>query len=59
MAVAGRVLDAACAGHIVTELLGPDATPAEMTDWLTQLRKRVRGSGTDPDGFSSPHPPAP
>ncbi|WP_280425012.1 TetR/AcrR family transcriptional regulator [Nocardia carnea] len=45
MAVAARVLDAACAGHVVTELIGPEAGPEQMTDWLTQLRNRVRGTG--------------
>lgn len=46
MAVAERVLDAACAGHVVTELIGPGATPADTTRWLMALRARVRGSGT-------------
>ncbi|WP_459548858.1 TetR/AcrR family transcriptional regulator [Nocardia sp. X0981] len=46
MAVAQRVLDAACAGHVVTELIGPGASPAETTQWLMALRARVRGSGT-------------
>ncbi|MFD4403580.1 TetR/AcrR family transcriptional regulator [Nocardia sp. NPDC058499] len=49
MAVAARVLDAACAGHVVTELIGPEAGPEEMTDWLTRLRHRVRGTGTAAD----------
>ncbi|MFI1464570.1 TetR/AcrR family transcriptional regulator [Nocardia carnea] len=49
MAVAGRVLDAACAGHVVTELIGPETGPAEMTDWLTHLRNRVRGTGPAAD----------
>lgn len=48
MAVAARVLDAACFGHVVGELLGPGATPEEATHWLTQLRDRVRGRDTDP-----------
>ncbi|MEU4316551.1 TetR/AcrR family transcriptional regulator [Nocardia sp. NPDC024068] len=48
MAVAERVLDAACFGHVVGELIGPGATPEEATDWLTQLRARTRGTGTDP-----------
>jgi len=50
MAFAARVLDSACAGHVVTELVGRDATPAQMTQWLMDLR-------ADKRGLSRPHPP--
>ncbi|MFI5715090.1 TetR/AcrR family transcriptional regulator [Nocardia sp. NPDC051750] len=47
MAMAARVLDAACAGHVLTELIGPEASPAEMTQWLTELRNHARGTAPD------------
>ena len=46
MAAAERVLDAACAGHVVTELIGPNATPEHTAEWLSDLRNRVRGNST-------------
>ncbi|MGW6334456.1 TetR/AcrR family transcriptional regulator [Nocardia rhamnosiphila] len=42
MAVAERVLDAACFGHVLTELMGPGRSPAEMTQWVMDLRARIR-----------------
>lgn len=50
MVFAARVLDSACAGHVVTELMGRDATPAQMTRWLMDLR-------ADKRRLSRPHPP--
>lgn len=43
MTAAARVLDAACAGHVVTELIGPDAGPDEISAWLIELRAQKRG----------------
>ncbi len=42
MTFATHVLDAAYAGHVVTELVGRDATPAQMTQWLMDLRAKKR-----------------
>jgi AcrR family transcriptional regulator len=39
-AAADRVLKAACAGHIVGDLLGHDAGPDELLDWLTAQRTK-------------------
>ena len=52
MAVAERVLDAACFGHILGELMGPDKTPAEMTQWVMDLRARIRAPGSSTDRLS-------
>lgn len=42
MTAAARVLDAACAGHVVNELADPQASPEERIDWLMALRADIR-----------------
>lgn len=44
MTAAARVLDAACAGHVVSELVGPEASPEEFSEWLVALRAEKRGT---------------
>lgn len=48
MAVAERVLDAACFGHMVNELVGPEATPEDKTQWVMEFRARMGESGPAP-----------
>lgn len=44
MAAAERVLAAACAGHIVMNLIGEQATPEEAADWFARLRDAQRSA---------------
>ncbi|WP_194838298.1 TetR/AcrR family transcriptional regulator [Nocardia sp. XZ_19_369] len=38
---AGRVLRAACVGHVVVDMIGSDAAPDEAADWLGELRRKL------------------
>ncbi|WP_280231403.1 TetR/AcrR family transcriptional regulator [Nocardia cyriacigeorgica] len=44
MAAAERVLGAACAGHIVMNLIGEQPSPEEAAAWFARLREEKRGA---------------